>query len=402
MLQITSLKVRKLVQSMVGQIRAGNEWSRWAAHAQLCDIRVWVHAPSVGEGLVAEPVLVRLARSVGRPLTVIRTYTSPSAANWAGGFPYDRSDFLPSPGSLSEMIRSINPSLIVYPRADLWPVLVARAADATVPQVVVGGSVRSDSRRLKWPGRRMNARMVRRITAIGAVSDADIRSWQQIGAPLARIVLTGDPRDDHVLDRISDVRWLKTLTRWSGGDFVLLAGSTHQSDEEHILKAAGRSPGRTIIVPHDPTPSTIRRLVSSCGKRGIKHTVFSPPQTPPDRNTKLLIVGPTGGLQDLYALASVAFVGGGFDGTRVHSLLEPAAMGVPILVGPGAIFDPSANRFVESGGARLVRDSDEITAACHGWQHEGTRRTAGLKARAVLSVGAAQKTVDLILRVLDR
>ncbi len=402
MLQITSLKGLKLARSVTGRIGAGERWSRWVANTQLGNLRIWVHAASVGEGLVAEPVMVRLARSTDQTLTAIRTYTSSSAMTWPAGFPYDHGDFLPSRGVLTEMMRHFRPSMMIYPRADLWPALVERAARSGVPQIVIGGSVRGDSQRLRWPARLVTRRMVRRLATVGAVSTKDARSWERLGAPPDRIVVTGDPRDTQVLDRVSSLNWTTALSGWAGGHFILLAGSTHRTDEGHILEAAARLQGRTIIVPHEPTPATIRRIVEWCSRTGLSHTVSSAPETVPNDQSKLLIVDARGGLQDLYALASVALVGGGFDGGRVHSLSEPAAMGVPILVGPGGMSDPSANRFLQSGGVRLVKDSEGITAACQSWQHEQTRRAAGLSARAVLSAGAAAKTVQLIRHVLDQ
>ncbi len=402
MLQITSLNGLKLARSVTGRIGAGKRWSRWVANTQLGKLRIWVHAASVGEGLVAEPVMVRLARLTDQTLTAIRTYTSPSAMDWPAEFPYDHRDFLPSPGVLTEMMRHFMPSLIIYPRADLWPALVARAVSLGVPQVVIGGSVRRHSRRSKWPVRLMTKRMVRRLSAVCAVSPEDVPTWERLGVQPDRIVLTGDPRDTQVLDRVCSLNWMTALSRWVGQHFVLLAGSTHRADEEHVLEAATNLQGRTIIVPHEPTPATIRRLVEWCRRTGLNHTVSSVPETVPNDQTKLLIVNATGVLQDLYALASVALVGGGFDGERVHALSEPAAMGVPILVGPGASSDPFAQRFLESDGVRLVRDAEGIAAACQSWQHEQIRHAAGLRARAVLNAGAAAKTVQLIGRVLDQ
>ena len=117
----------------------------------------------------------------------------------------------------------------------------------------------------------------------------------------------------------------------------------------------------------------------------------------------MIVVDRVGVLGDLYALANVAFVGGGFHAAGLHSVIEPAAFGAPVLFGPGHDMSREAGLLLAAGGARVVRDAGECAAAMGAWLFESaTRAVAGAAALALVQreLGATERSVRLVQRLL--
>lgn len=396
--------------SLAGRRAAAARWTSWATKHRATGPLVWAHAPSVGEQQALEPVLRRLARA--RPdTTIILTHTSPSILHTAVPEGVCHRDFLPrdEPEPTRRALDALYPALIVFGRGDLWPELMHQVARRRIPVAVVGGTVRPRSLRLRRVPRALLHRTSRGVTWLGAATDGDAARWVALGVPAERIQITGDPRHDRLLERIADARPATAVRAWAGADPVLVAGSIEPSDDETLVSGLARvvqsgTPLRTVIVPHTATGRRLAALHRTLASHALGAASWDGPLVDgalPD--SPIVLVTAHGVLADLYLGADVAYVGGGFRRGRLHAIAEPAAVGLPAIVGPqweGAV---DAGSMVASGGAiaiahdrgrgladvivRLVRDPTERT-----WR--------GLAARGALSAGAAQASAAALLRCL--
>jgi 3-deoxy-D-manno-octulosonic-acid transferase len=119
--------------------------------------------------------------------------------------------------------------------------------------------------------------------------------------------------------------------------------------------------------------------------------------------TEVVLVDRVGVLGDLYALADVAFVGGGFHDAGLHSVLEPAAFGVPVLFGPRHTMSRDAGVLIRHAGARSTGDLSTLAAALSEWSMDGVARaTAGEHALATVrdGVGAAARSLAVVESLL--
>jgi 3-deoxy-D-manno-octulosonic-acid transferase len=117
----------------------------------------------------------------------------------------------------------------------------------------------------------------------------------------------------------------------------------------------------------------------------------------------VVLVDRVGVLGDLYALADVAFVGGGFHAAGLHSVLEPAAFGAPVLFGPQYHGSRYAGLLLAAGGGAATRDAGELLAHLERWWADAAaRREAGARARDVVrrGLGAADRSAALVERLL--
>ncbi|UCF40467.1 MAG: hypothetical protein JSW43_12160 [Gemmatimonadota bacterium] len=398
----------KLGRSLAGRRRAAGHWVDWAARHRTTAPLVWVHGASVGEALTAQPVVARL-RSTLRDVQVIHTHTSPSVERWPAPLLAEATDYAPldEPESVARVLDALRPSLLAFSRGDLWPELVTAAHARGVPVAVLGATVRPGSRRRHPILRPLYAAVHGAVSWLGAVSASDGSRWAELGVPRDAVEVTGDPRHDHVLERVTRVQPLGSLLPWAECGPTMVAGSTEPADHPILLAAArtvlSEHPhARLLLVPHDPSRRALSRLRRRWRRGGLD--VVSWPETDPGPQCRVVAVSARGLLYDLYALGWVAYVGGGFRAGRLHSVVEPAAYGLPVAVGPAWQDTADAASLVEWGGVTPLPRRGAAQALACVWRRwiadEDERRRAGLAARRALDAGAAAKTARALLRLL--
>jgi 3-deoxy-D-manno-octulosonic-acid transferase len=387
------------------------EWARWNRDA--ARPLAWFHAASVGEGLQAESVLGHLQRL--RPdCQIIYTHFSPSAEALARRLNVDAADYLPYdlPEVMHRLLASLEPDLLVFAKLDVWPELSTRAATTGVQVAIVAATVSPGSARLRWPARWLLEAGYRAVTAAGAISPEDGNRLARLGVPVERIQILGDPRFDSVAERVRAVKPDDSLLRFGHGAPTMVAGSTWPSDEGVLLGAFAqlyrrRPDARLIVVPHEPTATHLEALDGRAMSLGLPPPVrLSDAQGP----VPLLVVDRLGVLSGLYGSGTMAYVGGGFGTAGLHSVLEPAAWGVPVAFGP---------RWRNSRDAALLLDAGAGTALPHSWMgrarnalqrhwqqwiiDEDGRRAQGQRAREVVErgVGAAARSAEMLAGLIS-
>lgn len=400
----------KLARSLAGRRGAAERWIDWAARHRTTAPLVWIHGASVGEALTAQPVVARL-RSILRDVQVTHSFTSPSVEQWPAPFEAETADYAPldEPAPVARVLEALSPSLLVFSRGDLWPELVLTAQAQDVPVAVLGAGVRPRSRRRHPLARPLYAAIHERVSWLGAVSQADAARWTELGVPQDAVEVTGDPRHDQVLERVTRVQQLGSLLPWTEGAPTLVAGSAEPADVPVLLEAtrtvlAQHPSAKLLLVPHAPHGGFMKRLHARCRRSGLEVTAW--PGTDPERQAPVVAVTVRGLLYDLYALGGAAYVGGGFRPGRLHAVIEPAAYGLPVVVGPEWRGAADVASLVASGGAVPLPSRRAAEALTHVWlrwlSDDGARLRTGLAARGALHEGAAEKTVCALLRLLAR
>jgi 3-deoxy-D-manno-octulosonic-acid transferase len=364
----------------------------------------------VGEALTAEPVVHRLRAAGGQPC-IVHSYSSPSAARWPDVLGAAHADYVPAdtPEDTGRTLDALRPTLLAFSRGDIWPELAIQAAAREIPTVVIGAIVRPGSLRLSDPVRSLYASALAGVSWIGAASEEDGDRWRRAGAPEDVIEVSGDPRHDQVIERVTDLRIIAPLQPWASQGPVLVAGSVEPSDEGPLLRAAAMvldevPTARLLLVPHDPSAVALARLEGRARRAGIAPEAWSPADTAPAPATCCVMVAGSGALYHLYALGSIAYVGGGFRRGKLHAVVEPAAYALPILTGPHVAAAADGRRMAAMGGLAPAHRSDPegcIADVWLGWlKNEDRRVGAGLAARRSLAEGAAERTAEKLRRLL--
>ena len=370
---------------------------------------LWVHAPSVGEGLQARPVLEEFRRA--RPeVQLAYTHFSPSAASFAAGLDVDFRDYLPfdTVGDARAVLDALRPTALVFSKLDVWPLLVEAAAGRGVALGLISATLAgSSSRRAPVPSALLGGAYAR-LDAVGAIDPEDAARLVALGVRAGAVSITGDTRYDQVWARAQRAdRDSPILAPLRSTRPTLVAGSTWPADEGPLLDAwaalRARLPeGRLVVAPHEPTAdhlAPIERWASRAGMRLARLGVEGA------ANADVVLVDRVGVLGDLYALADAAYVGGGFHAAGLHSVLEPAAFGAPVLFGPRHQASRDARLLLQAGGGATGATSAELLERLSAWLSDvGARRATGARARRVVEegLGAARRSYALADGLLAR
>ncbi|HEX6615389.1 MAG TPA: glycosyltransferase N-terminal domain-containing protein [Gemmatimonadales bacterium] len=373
----------------------------------------WFHASSVGEGLQAESVLLELGRFVPA-CQLVYTYFSPSAERLAARLPVAAADYLPydRPAAADRLLDALAPDLLVFAKLDLWPELATRAARRGTTVALVAATVSAGSGRLRWPARPLLRAGYAAVGAAAAVAEPDAARLVRLGVAADRIRVLGDPRFDSAAARVAAVAPDDPLLGLGHGAPTLVAGSTWAADELVLLDAFARlrvrrPEARLIVVPHEPTPAHLAALDAAAEEARLPRPVRL---SAGGAAATLLVVDSVGQLATLYGAGTMAYVGGGFGRAGLHSVLEPAAWGVPVAFGPRWRDSRDAALLLEGGAAAALGSHDRRPAAnelLRYWEElldDDPRRAAqGRRARQVVmeGLGAARRTAELLAGIIS-
>ncbi len=399
---------RKLTRSLAARRGIRARFREWGAtHRDPSRPLLWMHARSVGEGLQARPV-IELLRDRHPGLQLAYTHYSPSAAAFAASLPVDVHDYLPfdTAGDARAILDAWLPAALVFSKLDLWPALAREADRRGVRLGMISATLAEGSGRRGALAATLLREAYARLDAVGAIDAADAGRLVALGARQETVEVTGDTRYDQV--------WARALAARTGNAMLaplrssrptLVAGSTWPADERVLLPAwltmrSSVSEARLVLVPHEPSQAHLAPLARWSGDAGLRTRRLS---EAPDDEWDVLLVDRTGALGDLYALADVAYVGGGFHAAGLHSVLEPAAFGVPVLIGPRHEGSRDAKLLLHAGGATAVDGAKVFARVAGDWLTDAAaREQAGNSAREVVraGLGASERSTALVERLL--
>ena len=370
---------------------------------------LWMHAPSVGEGMQARVVL-ELVRARRPDIQLAYTFFSPSAERFAGALDVDFVDYLPfdTTGDARVALKTLRPTALVFSKVDVWPILVDEAARQRVPLGLISGTLSQVSSRRGALAAGLLQDSYARLERVGAVSEGDAERLVRLGVPPESVRITGDTRYDQAWDRAARAdRAGPLLAPLVSTRPTLVAGSTWPADEEVLLEAwiairRELRDARLIIAPHEPTADHLEPLESWAAAAHLRGARLGAPEA---STADVIVVDRVGVLGDLYALADVAFVGGGFHAAGLHSVLEPAAFGSPVIFGPRYAGSRDASLLLQVGGGESVTTVDETIEDLLTWLADtSARQAAGSEARALVEHGrgAAERSYELVMELIEQ
>lgn len=382
-----------------------DRYRSWATlHRDSTRPLLWLHAPSVGEGLQAQPVIDRF-RKQHSDAQIAYTFFSPSAETFAKGVGADFADYLPfDTGTAAEIVLdALRPTALVFSKLDVWPVLAEAASHRGTKLGLLSATIPRSSRRRWQVAKATLGDAYASLDSVGAISAEDAERLIEVGVRPSRLTITGDTRYDQVWSRARAARQSSggLLARWRDTRLTLVAGSTWPADEARLLPAwlqvrRALPAARLIIAPHELSQKHLAAIERWAGASSLTVSRTSEPSA---RATEVVLVDQYGLLGDLYAIADAAFVGGGFHDAGLHSLLEPAAFGVPVITGPMHTDNRDAELLVAGGGAVRASGSGDIAARLGLWfTNSDARLRAGTAAKRVVEgeLGAAEKSLAIV------
>ena len=300
---------------------------------------LWVHAASVGEVITAAPVIRQMRADYPSHTLVVTTMTATGAERVKSLFGNSVvHHFLPIdyPGAMKRFVRSLSPELLVLAETELWPNMLYAASEHNVPVVMINArlSDKAFSRYARF--HQLTRDMLIRINWIAAKSGEDAKRFRSLGVPPKRISVAGALKFDlTVSDKQRDTG--AALRQQIGQRPVWIAASTHEGEEQAVLEAHRqllkvKPEALLLLVPRHP--QRFDDVAKACGMAFPAAVARRSHDDAITTATRVYVGDTMGELIALYAASDIAFVGGTLVPVGGHNLLEPAALGVPVLSGP--------------------------------------------------------------------
>lgn len=392
---VTGRYRRKLAEKLLGDVAVANPEQRPVA---------WFHGVSVGEIHLLVTLVAAFRTWHPNWLVVVSSTTdtglSEARVKFADcpviPFPFDFS------WAVGRALDVVNPTVIVLTESELWPSFLAAASRRKIPVVVANArlSPRTFARMRPIAGavRRL---LFRHVAAFAAQSEETAGRLRQLG--VTRVSTTGNLKFDGA-NASATGDSLRSLFGYLPRHRVLVAGSTHSPEESILLDVYARLRERfpelrLVLVPRHPDRfGEVAKLIESSGLPFARWMATATPLTDPPAVVLLDTIGKLG---DAWAIADVGFTGGSLDGKRGgQSMIEPAGYGVPVCFGPHVWnFRDASRLLVEAGGARVVRNADELErelAAMLGDPDLRAKMCTAARQFVWAQQGATGRTLDII------
>ena len=377
---------------------------------------IWVHAASVGEIVAASPIVREMRKTHPNEVIIVSVVTATGfrmahqIIKGADGILYFPLDL---PYLTDRILTIVKPRAIVLVETEIRPNFLRIAARKNIPVMMMNGRIsrRSSSRY------RMITFFTRRVLSTIYVfcmqSRIDAQYIIDIGADPNKVIVTGNTKYDQTYGIVTDEekkRYLKELGFDENTYPIMIAGSTHKGENVSVYKAfcniRNHFPGAKLII----APRYIHQA-DLIYDEGVKHGVTMVKRS--DMVAGKQIAGPYDGvlldtigeLGRVYSLGDLIFVGGSLAHIGGHNILEPAAHGKPIVVGPNMfnfveIFDLLSSR----GACVMVRNEEEFIDTCldiliHPEKAEEMKRHCLEIVEE--NQGATKKNLDELQRLLD-
>ncbi|MEZ3133505.1 lipid IV(A) 3-deoxy-D-manno-octulosonic acid transferase [Stutzerimonas kunmingensis] len=328
---------------------------------------IWVHAVSVGESIAAAPMIRELmAHYPHLPITV--TCMTPTGSERIQALfgdsvqhcylPYDL------PWAAARFLERARPKLAVVMETELWPNHIHQCARRGIPVALANARLSARSARGYARFARLTAPMLAKLSLIAVQTETEAERFRQLGARDECVEVTGSIKFDLTIDPALLARATELRGQWAALKRPLwIAASTHAGEDEIILAAhrqllSEHPQALLILVPRHP--ERFASVYESAVRDGFVAVRRSTGEVV-DAGTRVLVGDTMGELLFLYALADIAFVGGSLVPNGGHNLLEPAALGKPVLSGPHLFnFLEISAQLRAAGALREVQDAAQL------------------------------------------
>ena len=391
--------------------RISERFGGGAPDDRCCDL--WIHAVSVGEVKAATPLVQRLLKEKKHLNIIITTMTPTGAQQVVDTFGKEvRHRFAPYdyPFAIRRFINQFSPRLLILMETEIWPNMIRICHQQGI--AVAMANVRLSARSAR--GYRFVLPLVRdglsKVSLFAVQSEADRKHLLSLGIDASRTHRTGSMKFE--IRMPASVNEVAQAVRrdWSPNRPVIVAGSTHDGEESLLLRAfqslCTEFPDLLLVIaPRHPERFDAVMRLASRSNLGVSRRTNQAGAL--DATVQIQIADTMGELPVLYGAADIAVVGGSLipiRGIGGHNILEPCAVGVPVIFGPnmGNFLEISEITLTADAGLQVNDEAALIVQLRQLLNDAHLRSSMGERGRMMVgqNAGATQQTCDLIMPLL--
>lgn len=324
------------------------------------DKTIWFHAASLGEYEQGLPIMEKI-RTMYPNHKIVVTFFSPSGyevrknAKTADAIVYLPLD---TKANAQKFIKLVHPELVFFIKYEFWPNYLVELKKSNAETYLISGFFRENQVFFKWYGG-FYREALKTFNHFFVQYESSKVLLQKIG--YNNVTISGDTRYDRVSEILDRDNTLSFIEDFKNDKTTVVFGSSWPKDESMFIDFINTSADtKFIIAPHTTGPDHINDIKNSISKKTI---LFSEKEGKNLAEYDVFIIDTVGMLTKIYSYADVAYVGGGFGTSGLHNILEPAAFGVPIIIGSNHKKFPEAVAMVHMGGCIAVKDKKEMEDA---------------------------------------
>jgi len=367
---------------------------------------IWIHAVSVGEVQAAVPLIKSLVKQFPDRRLLVTTVTPTGAARVEALFGDSvQHCYIPfeTPYAVTRFFNSVQPDIALILETEIWPNLYYECGRREIPLVLVSARISPNSMGTYRSFLPLFRETLSYGIVIAAQSEADAERFRLLGAAPERTKVTGNIKFDIELPK----NLLESGDAFRRENFagrpVWIAASTHDREEEQVLHAhelvRKQFPDALLVlVPRHPERfATVRSLLHKQGLNFVART----DGVPCTSDTEVYLGDTMGDVPLFYAASNVAFVGGSLVPIGGHNLLEPAALGRPVVTGPHLFHTQDiAGKFEKLGASITVNNAGQLGAAVADLFADEARATdIGNRGREIVQQNKG--ALDRLLKLLE-
>ncbi|MDP5255396.1 MULTISPECIES: lipid IV(A) 3-deoxy-D-manno-octulosonic acid transferase [unclassified Vibrio] len=305
------------------------------------DKPIWIHAVSVGESIAATPLIKELKKQNPQQSILVTTTTSTGAEQIAklGELVEHRYMPIDFTFAVKRFVNIIRPEKLLIIETELWPNTLYTVHKAGIPITVVNARLSEKSRRNYAKVQPLFNLLHPCLTKVLCQTESDAKRFEQLGVEKAKLIITGSIKYDiQVSDQ--DKQQAKALKQQLGDHRpIWVAASTHKGEDEQVLAAHQQvlnthPDALLILVPRHP--ERFNDVYELCEQLGFQTKRRTESTSAPCSDVQVYLGDTMGEMLVMMGAADVCFMGGSLLGDKVggHNVLEPAALGLPVITGP--------------------------------------------------------------------
>lgn len=317
---------------------------------------VWFHAASLGEFEQGRP-LMEAFRKAHPEYKILLTFFSPSGyevkKDYKGA---DLICYLPidTPRNAHRFLNTIKPVMAFFIKYEFWYNYLHILHQRHIPTYSISSIFREGQIFFRWYGKDY-ATVLKFFTHLYVQNEKSRQLLSNIG--INNVTIVGDTRFDRVLQIRDNAKQLPIVEAFCGErkDKIFVAGSSWPGDENIMIPYLNsRKDCRAIIAPHVVTEAHLNEIISLCSGKVVRYTQTNELDV---ADADYLLIDCYGLLSSIYNYGDITLVGGGFDRTGVHNVLEAAVWNKPVIYGTNYEEYREAIGLKESGGGLVVNDA---------------------------------------------